>query len=174
MILPICPLLAERHKKLSRRAKHRIDAPEVRLVERVLVLPPKTLHGPWCFTNLVAPGRGRVWVDLARNRVGRMRKIGAWQPELHAGIPLRHRHQVLDQTRVRLVLLDVIAGEDAPPHLLRVVVHVVVTVPRSPDAAAGPVTEQSRRHLAGLEATREEVLVAIPKRFHFLVAELHR
>ena len=158
----------------ARRPQHRVSPFEELAILRVQVVPPQALHGPRRFAHLVTPRRHRIRVHFARHRVRRVEEERPRQPEFILRIGFAEHRQLLAQFDVRQVLLRVVRAEHAPPHLLGVVVHVVVAVPRRADAPAGPVAEQPRCHFALAQTARQEILVVIPDPLQFAVLEFNR
>src|SRR5947209_15701733 len=77
--------------ELCRSLQQWIDAPQYRIILRVQVMPPETLHNPWCFADLITPRRRRIGNYLAWNRVCGVREISPGKTKLVASVILRHR-----------------------------------------------------------------------------------
>ena len=152
----------------------RVNTAKHRFFASVEIVPPKALYHPGRFTNFIAPRRSRIGNNLARNGIGGVRKVSTGEIELLAGVFLGHWKKIFHDFDIRQVLIGMIAGEHAPEDLLRVVVHVVVTVPGGADVAAGPVSEETRRDFPFPQATSEPVLVVIPAAFEVFIFKLDR
>ncbi|MNC12607.1 hypothetical protein D3C75_603310 [compost metagenome] len=91
-----------------------------------------------------------------------MREIGTGQTVIVPRPLPANRQYMLYHVYIRQMLIQMVAGERHPERLLRVVIHMVVSVPFRADGTVAPVGEQARAGYPRLDGAIQEVEITVP------------
>ncbi len=98
-----------------------------------------------------------------------MGKVSAAQAVIFLGPLAADRQQVIDQIHIRQMQVHMVAGKSRPERLLRVVVHVIIAVPRNANLPVAPIRKETRTGDAGAQGTAQKVKIPIPDAFQEII-----